>query len=86
MTAQDVHLLPSRRLAYVELQVSSNFSFLRGASHPDELAFAAGALGVKGFAVTDRNTMAGVVRAHMACKDAGLPFIVGCRLDLIRMP
>jgi len=77
-------LLPSRRLAYVELQVSSNFSFLRGASHPDELALAAGALGVKGFAVTDRNSMAGVVRAHMACKDAGLPFIVGCRLDLIR--
>ena len=80
----DIVLLPSRRIAYVELQVSSNFSFLRGASHPDELALAAGALGVRGFAVTDRNTMAGVVRAHMACKDAGLPFIVGCRLDLIR--
>ena len=82
--SHDRVLLPSRRLAYVELQVSSNFSFLRGASHPDELALAAGALGVQGFAVTDRNTMAGVVRAHMACKDAGLPFIVGCRLDLIR--
>ena len=81
--SDDRSLLPSRRIAYVELQVSSNFSFLRGASHPDELALSAGALGVKGFAVTDRNTMAGVVRAHMACKDAGLPFIVGCRLDLI---
>ena len=84
MTLEDVHLLPSRRVAYVELQVSSNFSFLRGASHPDELALTAGALGVKGLAVTDRNSLAGVVRAHMACKDAGLPFILGCRLDLIR--
>ncbi|MAE99403.1 MAG: hypothetical protein CME00_04605 [Geminicoccus sp.] len=74
---------PSRRPAYVELQASSNFSFLRGASHADELALTAGVLGLQGLAVTDRNSMAGVVRAHVACRDAGLRYIVGCRLDLI---
>ena len=77
-------VLPSRRPAYVELQASSNFSFLRGASHADELALTAGVLGLQGLAVTDRNSMAGVVRAHVACRDAGLRYIVGCRLDLIR--
>ncbi len=82
MTEPDV--LPSRRLAYVELQASSNFSFLRGASHADELALTAGVLGLQGLAITDRNSMAGVVRAHVACRDAGLRYIVGCRLDLIR--
>ena len=55
---------PSRRPAYVELQASSNFSFLRGASHADELALTAGVLGLQGLAVTDRNSMAGVVRAQ----------------------
>ena len=74
---------PSRRPAYVELQASSNFSFLRGASHADELALTAGVLGLQGLAVTDRSSMAGVVRAHVACRDAGLRYIVGCRLDLI---
>src|SRR5581483_8053937 len=67
--------------AYVELQVTSNFSFLRGASHPQELAVAAGALGLAGFALTDRNTLAGVVRAHAAAKEAGVRFVVGARLD-----
>ena len=67
--------------AYAELQVTSNFSFLRGASHPQELATAASALGLAAFALTDRNSLAGVVRAHVAAKQAGIPFIVGSRLD-----
>src|SRR5262249_47455261 len=67
--------------AYAELQVTSNFSFLRGASHPQELAVAAYALGLAGFALTDRNSLAGVVRAHMAAKQTGGRFIVGSRLD-----
>jgi error-prone DNA polymerase len=67
--------------AYAELQVTSNFSFLRGASHPQELAVAAHALGLAGFALTDRNSLAGVVRAHMAAKQTGGRFIVGSRLD-----
>ena len=68
--------------AYAELQCTTNFSFLRGASHPEELAVQAKHLGLSGLAVTDRNTLAGVVRAHAAAKDADLKFVVGARLDI----
>jgi error-prone DNA polymerase len=68
--------------AYAELQVTSNFSFLRGASHPDELVQQAAALGLAAIAITDRNSFAGIVRAHQAAKDAGLRLVVGVRLDL----
>ncbi len=66
--------------AFAELAVTTNFSFLQGASHPEELAFAAAGLGLAGIAVADRNTLAGVVRGHIAAKEAGLPYAVGCRL------
>ena len=69
-------------LDYVELQVTTNFSFLRGASHAEELMETAAALGLAGIGVTDRNTLAGVVRAHSAALVKGLPLVVGCRLDL----
>jgi len=65
---------------YAELAAVSNFSFLHGASHPEELAVAAAAKGLAGLAVTDRNSLAGVVRAHMAAKETGLGFAPGCRL------
>ncbi|MBK8907454.1 MAG: error-prone DNA polymerase [Rhodospirillales bacterium] len=71
---------------YAELQVTSNFSFLRGASHPEELAATAAALGLHAIAVTDRNTLAGVVRAHDAAKQAGVRLLVGARLDLDDAP
>ena len=71
-----------RQPDYVELQATSNFSFLRGASHPQELALAAAALGHKAIAVTDRNSLAGLVRAHQGAKEAGIRLIVGARLDL----
>ena len=67
---------------YAELQVTTNFSFLRGASHGEEMVAQAKALGLSAIAVTDRNTLAGVVRAHVAAKELGVPFIVGARLDL----
>jgi error-prone DNA polymerase len=67
---------------YAELQVMTNFSFLRGASHGEELVAQAKALGLAALAVTDRNTLAGVVRAHTAAKEVGLKLIVGARLDL----
>ncbi|MEM7045524.1 MAG: error-prone DNA polymerase [Pseudomonadota bacterium] len=70
------------RTDYVELQVTTNFSFLRGASHAEELIETAAALGLGGIGVTDRNTLAGVVRAHSAALVKELPLIVGCRLDL----
>ncbi len=65
---------------FAELAVTTNFSFLRGASHPEELAFEAARLGLAGIAVADRNTLAGVVRGHIAAKEAGLSYAVGCRL------
>jgi error-prone DNA polymerase len=68
---------------YTELQVTSNFSFLRGASHPEELVQQAAALGYKEIAITDHNTLAGIVRAHAAAKKYGIRIIAGCRLDLL---
>ncbi|MHB8207141.1 error-prone DNA polymerase [Mucilaginibacter sp.] len=68
---------------YAELQVTSNFSFLRGGSHPHELVEQAAALNYSAIAVTDRNSLAGIVRAHMAAKNAGIRFIPACRLDLM---
>jgi error-prone DNA polymerase len=67
---------------YAELQVTSNFSFLRGASHPAELAERAAELGLAAIAVTDRNSLAGIVRAHQAAEQAGIRLVVGTRLDL----
>lgn len=69
-------------MGYIELQVTSNFSFLRGASHPEELIKQAALLGYKQIAITDRNTFAGIVRAHVAAGKYGLRLIPGCRLDL----
>ena len=66
--------------AYAELEVTTNFSFLRSASHPDELVARAAALGHRAIAVADRNTLAGVVRAHVAAREAGIPLVVGARL------
>ncbi|MHA1113819.1 MAG: PHP domain-containing protein, partial [Alphaproteobacteria bacterium] len=73
-------------LPYVELQAISNFSFLRGASHPEELAVAAAGLGHAALALADRNTLAGVVRAHSAAREAGIRLVVGARLDLADGP
>jgi error-prone DNA polymerase len=73
-------------MGYVELQITTNFSFLRGASHPDELVEQAAFLGYNTIAITDRNTVAGVVRAHAAGKKKGVRVIPGCRLDLLDGP
>jgi error-prone DNA polymerase len=71
---------------YVELQTTTNFSFLRGASHPEELIEQAAELGYDALAVTDRNTFAGIVRAHVAAKKSGTRLIPACRLDLLDGP
>jgi error-prone DNA polymerase len=70
-------------MKYTELQVTTNFSFLKGASYAHELIEQAAALGYDRIAITDHNTLAGIVRAHMAAKEAGIKIIVGCRLDLL---
>ena len=67
--------------AYAELQTTTNFCFLRGASHPHELVAQAKALGLAAIGITDRNSLAGIVRAHLAARDIGLRLVVGCRLD-----
>ncbi|MEM9999431.1 MAG: error-prone DNA polymerase [Pseudomonadota bacterium] len=67
--------------AYFELDVRSNFSFLTGASHPEELVVTAKRLGLSGLGLADTNTVAGVVRAHMAAKEAQLAYQPGTRLQ-----
>jgi len=67
---------------YVELQVTTHFSFLRGASSPEELFAAAALLGLPALGVVDRHSVAGIVRAWDAERTTGVRSIVGCRLDL----
>lgn len=67
---------------YSELQVTSNFTFLRGGSHPDELVDRAEELGYSAIALADRNSLAGIVRAHVAARGKKVRFIPACRLDL----
>ncbi|MGF6479603.1 error-prone DNA polymerase [Paraburkholderia sp. JPY419] len=69
--------------AYAELFCFSNFTFLRGASHAEELAERAAQLGYSALAITDECSLAGVVRAHVAAKEAKLPFIVGSYFRLV---
>ncbi|MDC7986700.1 PHP domain-containing protein, partial [Rhodoplanes sp. TEM] len=66
--------------AYAEFAATTNFSFLRGASHPEELVQQAKALGLAALGVADRNSVAGVVRAHEAAKEHGVRLAVGARL------
>jgi error-prone DNA polymerase len=75
-------------MSYCELQVTTHFSFLRGASSPDQLFATAVALGLPALGIADRNSVGGVVRALVAAEkftDLGFPIrvIAGCRLDLV---
>ena len=71
---------------YAELHCFSNFSFLRGASHPEELVARAAELGYAALAITDRNSLAGVVRAHLAAKEHHLHLLIGAELTPIDAP
>jgi error-prone DNA polymerase len=73
---------PNPRAEYVELGVTTPFSFLRGASEASELVGTAHALGYDALGVADLNTMAGVVRIHAEAKKASLRPVIGCRLRL----
>ncbi len=66
--------------SYAELAVTSNFSFLRGASSPEDLVTQAQSLGLEGIGIADRNSVAGVVRAHAAAQACGMKLAVGARL------
>jgi error-prone DNA polymerase len=67
---------------YTELQTTTNFSFLRGASHVEELFARAAVLGLPALGITDRGTLAGIVRAHQRAKETNVRAIIGTRLDL----
>ncbi len=71
------------RPRYAELQVTSHFSFLRGASSCEQLFAQAATAGIDAVAVVDRNSLAGIVRAHEAAKATGVRLVIGCRLDLV---
>jgi error-prone DNA polymerase len=71
---------------YAELHCKTNFSFLEGASHPDELVRRAAELSYRALAVTDRNSLAGVVRAHIAAKEVGLPLVIGAEITPLDAP
>jgi error-prone DNA polymerase len=68
---------------YHELQVTSHFSFLRGVASPEELFSAAALLGYPALALTDRNTVCGMVRGLRGSRETGVRLIAGCRLDLV---
>ncbi|MFN5587946.1 MAG: PHP domain-containing protein, partial [Planctomyces sp.] len=65
---------------YAELHCRTNYSFLEGASHADELFAQAKLLGYSALAITDRNSLAGIVRAHVAAKESGVRLIVGAEI------
>ncbi|MFM8899567.1 MAG: error-prone DNA polymerase [Burkholderiales bacterium] len=75
-------MLPHRLPQYAELHCRSNFSFLTGASHPEELVRRAFDLGYSALALTDECSLAGVVRGHVKAKELGLHFIVGSEMQL----
>src|SRR5687767_9050901 len=70
----------ARSVGYAELHCLTNFSFLEGASHPDELVSRAAELGYHALAITDRNSLAGIVRAHAAAVQAGLKLLIGAEI------
>lgn len=85
MTASAKSTDPHQGL-YAELHCRSNFSFLSAASHPDELVTRATELGYAALAITDRNSVAGVVRAHVAAKDLGMKLLIGAEITTTDSP
>ncbi|MEP4052108.1 MAG: error-prone DNA polymerase [Litorimonas sp.] len=69
-------------MSYAELNAISNFTFLTGASHADELAARASELGLSALAIADKNSFAGIVRGHAAAEEIGLTYLVAVRLVL----
>ena len=86
MTGRAAAVSEAGAARYVELEAVSNYSFLRGASHPEELVRRAADLGFEALGIADRNSFAGAVRVHAAARAAGLRPLVGVRLDLADAP
>lgn len=75
--------LPSACLSFTELDTTSNFSFLKGGSHPEEIVKRAYELGYSAVGLADLNTLSGIVRAHFAAKELGIKALIGSRLQLL---
>src|SRR5271156_959882 len=75
-----------RAFPYAELHCKTNFCFLEGASHPDELVQRAAELRIRALAITDLNSLAGVVRAHIAAKEVGLKLLIGAEITPVDAP
>src|SRR6188508_2121038 len=73
-------------MRYAELHCRTNFSFLEGASHADELVLRAAELGYRALAITDRNSLAGIVRAHGPAKELGLKLLIGAEMTPVDGP
>src|SRR5690606_22795759 len=78
----DIIMTPSRLTGYAELDCISNFSFLTGASHPEELVQRAARLGYQALALSDECSLAGVVHADTEAEKAGIKLIIGSRFTL----
>src|SRR5208283_4324044 len=76
----------ARPAMYAELLCRSNFSFLQGASHPEELVSRAAELGLSALALTDQDGLYGVVKAYLQARALGLKLLVGSRLTLTEGP
>ena len=71
---------------YAELCATTNFTFLKGASHPEEMVLRAAELGLSALAITDVNSLAGVVRANTATKDHPIKLLIGSEIRPIDAP
>src|SRR6185295_17815062 len=80
--SKDDNRLTSHKPSYAELRCLTNFSFLRGASHPEELVARALTLGYSALAITDECSVAGVVRAHLAARETPLKILIGSEFRL----
>ncbi|HEX7062606.1 MAG TPA: error-prone DNA polymerase [Woeseiaceae bacterium] len=77
---------PLPDVEYAELHALSNFTFLRGASHPEELVLMANELGYRALALTDECSVSGIVRAHAAAKGTGLELVIGSEIRVVDGP
>jgi error-prone DNA polymerase len=78
----ELHRRAAPPVRYAELHCKTNFSFLEGASHPDELVNRSTMLGYAGLAITDQSSVAGVVRAHVAAKKTGQKLVIGAEITM----
>ena len=76
VTSLDTSISPTKTLRFAELHCKSNFSFLKSASHPEELVEQAYHLGYEAIAITDECSVTGIVKAHIKARELGIKLIM----------